>query len=691
MTRALMLWMLGTSSVALAQDTTRTASLDPVVVTAERSATPLSMTAASVTRLSGSALRRTPGATLADAMRLIPGFAVVDFDGLGRDPQLMTRGFYGGGEAEYVVVLVDGKPANLLHNGRIAWDALPPLEAIGAVEVVHGGSSPLWGDAAVGGVINILTNSRAAENDVRWSVGGGSFGALQLGIDGATSKAGHRVWGALSAERSTGFREHAGRQSTGARTSIVLADGPNGRLSLAGMTHHRRFDEPGALLDSLLLADRSSADGLFRFDNTREQVSTLGLDGERRLSASVRVSAGVLGELRDVNATRTLALAPGFGDTRERDATARRRQFTGQVEIGTPQGQLILGTDVTRGAFESRYHEVMSGTRDEYASATGSRGALSAQGDATRIAGAVFAHYGLQLSAPVRLTLGARADWLRDEFTPKVPAAGSQATASHRAFSPRAGVNVRYMESATASGHLFVAAGRSFKAPTLDQLFDQRPIPVPFPPFTVTTSNPGLAPQHGVNYEMGVQHMVHGRAYGNLRASASVYQMDMHDELDFDVATLRYVNIGRSRHRGAETGLRWTGAGPWSAYTNYTLQAATSRVGANAGKSLKAVPRQALGGGVGLAVAGLPEVQADATHARDIHLDDANTVELPAWTRIDAQLTQRVDRLFVTLQVRNVLGARVNTTGFIDPSGTGQAYFHPAAGRTLHLVIRSGG
>jgi hypothetical protein len=94
---------------------------------------------------------------------------------------------------------------------------------------------------------------------------------------------------------------------------------------------------------------------------------------------------------------------------------------------------------------------------------------------------------------------------------------------------------------------------------------------------------------------------------------------------------------------------------------------------------------------VGFSSAVLPALHLTATHARDIFLDDANTVALPAWTRVDVQLTQRVAALFLMVQVRNVLGAHQSTTGFPDPSGSGQIYYHPAAGRTLNLGIRSGG
>jgi outer membrane receptor protein involved in Fe transport len=354
-------------------------------------------------------------------------------------------------------------------------------------------------------------------------------------------------------------------------------------------------------------------------------------------------------------------------------------------------GHLAVGAEVVRGGLDSRYYEVLTGTRDAYAATTGSRGALSAQGEASRTGGAVFANYGLQLSRPVRLTFGARGDWLRSVFDQVFPSGAGEVTASHAAFSPKLGLTVRYRDTASAKGHVFASVGRSFKAPTLDQLFDQRPIPVPFPPFTLTTSNAELAPQYGMNYEAGVRHTADLAGGARADLLLAIYQMDMRNELDFDVATLRYVNIGRSRHRGIEAGASWRASDRWSVFTNYTLQAATSRGGLNAGKALKAVPRQALSAGLTIGPEGLPELRVTSIHARDIYLDDANTVRLPSWTRVDVQLEQRLGALAIVLQLRNALGARHSTTGFLDPSGTGQVYYHPAAGRTLQLGLRSGG
>jgi outer membrane receptor protein involved in Fe transport len=320
------------------RDTVTATALDPVVVTAERTRTAMSRTAAAITRLSGEDLRRSPEPTLAGVLRTIPGFVVIDFDGLGGDPQLMTRGFYGGGEAEYVVVLVDGRPVNQVHTGRVAWDALPRAEAIAAVEVLHGAASPAWGDAAIGGVINIMTRTTESSK-VLWSAIGGSYGALQASVDASR---GRTIRGSLSAERSSGFRDHSRRGATGARVGLTLADGPRGSLSLGLTTQWRRFDEPGALLDELLEQDRSASDALFRFDATRDFTTAVTADGEWRLGGSARVRTALSGEWRDLEATRTLALAPGFGDTRDRHVGTVDGRFTVQIEKHDPRGRARL-------------------------------------------------------------------------------------------------------------------------------------------------------------------------------------------------------------------------------------------------------------------------------------------------------------------------------------------------------------
>src|SRR5690606_14615742 len=62
-------------------------TLDELVVTADRAGSALGSSVASVSVVTAPQLAHTPQLTLADALRHVPGFALIGFDGLGHDPQ----------------------------------------------------------------------------------------------------------------------------------------------------------------------------------------------------------------------------------------------------------------------------------------------------------------------------------------------------------------------------------------------------------------------------------------------------------------------------------------------------------------------------------------------------------------------------------------------------------------------------
>ena len=69
--------------------------------------------------------------------------------------------------------------------------------------------------------------------------------------------------------------------------------------------------------------------------------------------------------------------------------------------------------------------------------------------------------------------MGGRLDWVRDTYSPTLPTP-SRTSVTHRAFSPKVGLNFGYLDTDRQVGNIYLSASRSFKAPTLDQLFDQR-------------------------------------------------------------------------------------------------------------------------------------------------------------------------------------------------------------------------
>jgi outer membrane receptor protein involved in Fe transport len=130
-----------------------------ITVTATRTATRLDETAADVQVLNSSDLASTSALMLDDALRQVPGFSLFRRSG-SRTANPTSQGVslrgVGASGASRALVLEDGIPLNDPFGSWVYWDRVPRPE-IGAVEVVEGGSSDLYGSDALGGVINVRT------------------------------------------------------------------------------------------------------------------------------------------------------------------------------------------------------------------------------------------------------------------------------------------------------------------------------------------------------------------------------------------------------------------------------------------------------------------------------------------------------------------------------------------------------
>ncbi len=74
------------------------------------------------------------------------------------DVDMDLRGFGEGGNS-HVLVLLDGRRLNPVDFGKINWNAIA-LDRIERIEIIRGSGTVLYGDNAVGGVINIVTDRK---------------------------------------------------------------------------------------------------------------------------------------------------------------------------------------------------------------------------------------------------------------------------------------------------------------------------------------------------------------------------------------------------------------------------------------------------------------------------------------------------------------------------------------------------
>jgi outer membrane receptor protein involved in Fe transport len=169
--------------------------------------------------------------------------------------------------------------------------------------------------------------------------------------------------------------------------------------------------------------------------------------------------------------------------------------------------------------------------------------------------------------------------------------------------------------------------------------------------------------------------------------SLSVYQIDMTDEIDFSFETFSNVNIGESRHRGVESGLKLYVGSATTAFVNYTLQEVTFQFGENEGNYVKAIPRDFISSGVRAAHGSGVGGSVTLNTARRIFLDDANTIGLPDYTTVALRLSYEQRPFTLFGEAFNLFDATYSTTGFPDPAGEGVVFYYPAAGRVLQVGL----
>ncbi len=127
----------------------------PVVVTASRSAQPISLSPAPVSILTSDDIHFGGLTNIADALRFVPGVDVVRTD----------RNRYGVGvrglniwASERTLTLIDGRDTEIPFMGAPDFKSLPILmEDIDRIEVVRGPGGAAWGANALNGVVNIIS------------------------------------------------------------------------------------------------------------------------------------------------------------------------------------------------------------------------------------------------------------------------------------------------------------------------------------------------------------------------------------------------------------------------------------------------------------------------------------------------------------------------------------------------------
>lgn len=480
-------------------DTVRRAvTLPAIVVTATKF--PLAAVTGATTVLWGDALRAEGVTSVVDALRRVPGLAVVATGSPGARTSVYTRG----GENGYTRVLVDGVAVND-PGGEFDYAYLT-LDDVDRIEVVRGPSSVLYGSDAVTGVIQVFTRQGNGPFRVTGGGRGGTNDTRTLSANMSGSTPSTRFSFGAARHATSGihqFNSSYDRTSVSGAVEIRPDANTDARLHIryADDEVHIPTDGSGAIVDH----------NAFQFGQRLTMGAELGRAITPRLELRLLLGAHTTDGGFD-NAPDGPADTLGFFASNGLNHVVRRNVEVRTNFRITPAVVLTAGT-----AFEHQRERSFNESQSEY-------GASNSSFDVSRRTSAGYAQLlgtrgGLTWNAGVRL---------------------DDNDAFGTLFTWRGGLAYRIANET----RVRAVVGTAFREPTFFQNFADG--------FVV--GNPDLRPEQSRSWEVGVEQ---GVANDRIALRATWFDQQFTDLIEYSFATAgpgdpNYVNVAGATARGAE-------------------------------------------------------------------------------------------------------------------------------------------
>lgn len=661
------------SGAAAAQDTV----LPDLFVTASRLGG--GITGASTTIITAEDIERSPGATLQDVLAREPGIQLQSlFGGVAGARDVVDMRGFGATATSNVLVLVNGRRLNDIDMAGVDFAAIP-RESIERIEITRGNSGAvLYGDGAMGGVINIVTRTGVGLPS-RAKIGGaiGSFGYAE-GHGSALVSSGPLTASAYgNAINSDGYRVNNDlRQRNGVGELRYTGEEGTAYLNLSGDTQHLGL--PGGrrvtLTSSELVTDRRGAATPFDYADKQGANVTAGVTRNFANGVELIVDGGV--RRKDQQAGFFSSFGSDFDSYFAATLTTFSLTPRAKIEhalFGLPS-HAILGIDAYQSIYDS-----------DRALHRGSAPYHRYDLEQRTVAG--YLQDTINLRPDTDLSFGGRlqnnAISARDRFDPtapgaffsSAPVAGEPLDRTEPQYALHLGLEHRLNDSFA----LFGRAARSFRLPVVDERVAMAPFGTP--------TNFDLKTQTSHDGEVGVRVRT-----GGLFVQTSAYLMDLVNEIHFSPATFTNVNLDPTRRYGVETtasyqltdSVQLKGGG---AYTR-----AVFREGPFAGNDVPLVSRWTANAGVSWDVwrkALVVDVVGRYVGARRLDNDETNFQPLiPAHTVVDFRIGGEVDRFFYSVAIQNVFNVLYFDYGIASAFTYGTYNAYPVLGRSV--IARAG-
>lgn len=341
----LALALLATSLGAHAAAPLNADVLDPVVVTATRTAITVDDALSSISVITRDDIERLQPTSLADLLTGLPGVTFAQAGGLGQQTSLFLRGT----NSSHTLLLVDGVRVGSVSAGLAAFEQIP-VDQIERIEIVRGPRSSLYGADAIGGVIQVFTRHGQRDGQlapsIRLTTGSRGTVAGQFGLSGGDRHAWYNL--SLGGHYTRGInacRDGAGTVFAGCFANEPDRDAYRNYNALANGGY--RWDN-GSELAATYLRSRNDVE----FDGAPYGNQALNV----QQVAGARLSFDPLAFWRvTLQAGQNLDKSTTYNDgSFVRYANSRRNQASWQNDLTLAEDQLLsLGVDYQREHLDS--------------------------------------------------------------------------------------------------------------------------------------------------------------------------------------------------------------------------------------------------------------------------------------------------------------------------------------------------
>ncbi len=520
-----------TITLALATNSER------VVVTADRTALALNESADTVRVVSQQALQQTGNLTFGDQLRQVTGLQFFRRSStLVANPTsqgVSLRGL-GSTAASRTLVLAGHVPMNDPFGGWVYWDQLPSL-AIQNVEVVRGGASDLYGNSAIGGVINMIEH-QPGPTAYAVDAGYGQENTPHAAVLGTTARGPWSGLGAADWLRTDGY--------------IEVAPAARGPVDTAANVHYqngeldgrRTFAERGdAYLRGNFLNEARGNGTPLQHNRTRLWRYTGGTDWTTQ-NAGV-FAAQLFGSQEHYQQTFSATTAGQQSEFLTRQQQVAVQQFGGSVQWTKslrPWLMLIAGADADDVRASDDETPIKNGRPNGLADTS------ARQRDIGEYVEGLLQTKNWTVAAAVRGDDFLNLDTVQFMQTGTGPITTTNIpNRSETLANPRLGIVRRLDEYISLTGSVY----RAFRSPTMNELYRQSQVGQ-----AVTLPNPNLLSERATGWETGLQFSLPTR---NTVVRASYFWTEVNrpvTALTISVTPTQIVeqreNLGQIRSRG---------------------------------------------------------------------------------------------------------------------------------------------